>query len=186
MEQKSDTLRIAMPVGGPSLLVTGIMWIGLITWGFWDLWAGGQPPLLLVLAYLPGLALLGGAALRLGKRICFELSPDSFGVRGLGLLARSTQTWNRRDIASFKIRNTSDAIGDRSGLDRRPVRLVIELRSGSEVILVRSGDSLSLGSIATALSEALGAGGVSDSARKPAERPASVGQDQLDPGAFRF
>ena len=174
-----------MPVGGHSLLVTGFMWIGLITWGFWDLWAGVHPPPLLVLAYLPGLALLGGAALRIGKRICFELNPESFEVRGLGPLARTSQAWNRRDIASFRIQNTSEAVWDRSGLDRRPVRLIIELRSGREVILVRSGDSLALGSIATVLSEALGAGGVWDCARKPAERPASVGQDRLDPGAFR-
>lgn len=88
----------------------------------------------------------------------FELGPDRFVARRLGWFALTTLSWNRSEIATFKIRNTS-------AVDQGPLlgstgrmykaRLLVELQSGKEVVLIRQGGGLALGHLAEFLSKAL-------------------------------
>jgi hypothetical protein len=129
-------------------------WVALLAWGARNGIAEVIAPWILLVASLPGIFLSGVGFARLGRSISFELDADRFVASGLGMLARTTRTWNRRDIARFKTRDTS-AVGTGSSGTVHLARLLVELRSGVEVVLISHGDGLALGHIAVFLSKGL-------------------------------
>lgn len=154
LEESPGIMRLSMPCGGISFLTGGAAWIGLTAWGAIELSAGGIPPWILALVSLPGLTAAIVGAFRIGRSISFELGPDNFTASRLGLLARTTKSWSRSEIVAFKTRNTF-RVNQSFATTTYMARLLIELRSGKEAILVRQGDGLALGHIAVFLSKAL-------------------------------
>jgi hypothetical protein len=158
LEESPGIMRLSMPCGGLPLLITGIVWIGLIAWGARALIAGGTSSWILALVSLPGLMAAIVGVFRTGRSISFELGQDKFIARRLGLFALTTMSWNRSEIATFKIRNTSAVVqGSVQGSTGRMymVRFLVELQYGKEVVLIRQGGGLALGHIAEFLSKAL-------------------------------
>jgi hypothetical protein len=164
LEEISGKVRLTLPARGQAMLLAGIAWVALVAWGARTGIAEVIAPWILLVASLPGMFLSVVGIARVGRLISFELDSERFVASGLGMLARTTRIWNRRDIARFKTRDTSAVATESSGTVHL-ARLLVELRSGAEVVLISQGDGLALGHIAVFLSKGLegdGPGGRSD------------------------
>src|SRR5579872_6087927 len=136
-------LRFKWPYKGIMTQIAGMAWIGLIAVSFRSLTTIGVPSWILILIAAPGLSAVALGLSRAGRSMCFELGPNRFVARGLGLFARTNKAWNTSEILRFKSRNTTSVSQESSMAlsgGQYPtgtffeVRLIVELRSGKEEV----------------------------------------------------